>query len=74
MFRRSRYLNCNRDPRWIKAKFSGTCAGCKGDVMAGEDAYYFPVGRKIFCSTCGEIEHGRFQDAVADEKFYNSQY
>jgi hypothetical protein len=61
------------DPRWIEARYDGTCAKCSGPVKVGERALWYPNGRKLYCAPCGEPAHARFHAEVADELAYNGQ-
>ena len=57
------------DPRWISAKYQGTCS-CGATIQKGARAYYFPNGKTIKCETCGETEAASFEGARFDEAQY----
>lgn len=64
----------SRDPRWIKAKFESQCSRreCQCTIKRGEDAFYYPNGRKILCQKdeCGGQASREFSAAAADEDGY----
>lgn len=62
------------DPRWLFARYSGTCRKCEGRIRKGDRAWYYPKGKHIYCEPCGEPQAREFESAVADEDFYNSRY
>lgn len=49
MYRRSKYLNCNRDPRQITAKFASVCAETGKPIKKGEQCIYYPSTKQVFC-------------------------
>ena len=55
------------DPHWITTKYPGQCAACQGRIPAGARAFYFPKGKHLECSRCGETSARRFEAEVADE-------
>ncbi len=69
-----RYNNYSNDPRWIKAKFNSACNTCQKSIKKGEELLYYPIGKKVFCDTCGEKEYNFFISSAQDEFEYNSQY
>lgn len=66
------YKSYSRDPRWIRTKYPAKCASCKGDIRRGENAYYYPSTRSLYCSkdTCGGQCHRDFEAAAFDEAAY----
>ena len=63
-----RYAN---DPRQITAKFTSSCTTCNSTVKKGEQLYYWPSSRKVYCLKCGENDYRRFLSDAADEDVYN---
>lgn len=59
------------DPYWITARYAGTCAGCGVAIDKGERAFYYPSGRKLYCSHpddgCGETHAAEFESRAFDE-------
>ncbi len=41
------------DPYWLTARYPGPCAKCGTEIKAGEQAFYYPNGKKLFGKTCG---------------------
>ena len=60
------------DPRWIRAKYPAVCASCKGDIHRGENAYYYPSSRSLYCAKddCGGQLHRDFEATAFDEAVY----
>ena len=56
-----------QDPRWIVARYAGTCPDCKISISPGERVYYFPQGKHTYCTLCGEARSREFESAAADE-------
>lgn len=67
------YFKC-KDPKIIKAKFSCKCKGCSAQIKKGELLYYWPIGKKAYCATCGEPYYRDFISSAQDEMFYHGQY
>ena len=51
----------NNDPRWITARYTGTCH-CGRSVNPGDLILYFPIGKSVSCQACGKIDEMRIQD------------
>lgn len=62
------------DPRWIKARYSGTCAKCHEAFGRGADVFYYPKGKKTYSGACADAASRDFAAAVADEDFMNGGY
>jgi hypothetical protein len=48
MYRRKRYLNCNRDPREITARFDSVCAETGKPIKRGDTCIYYPIAKQVF--------------------------
>lgn len=60
------------DPRWIKTKYGPCfCTHCKVRIEKGDEAFYFPIGRFLFCKTetCGLQKERDFTAALQDENW-----
>lgn len=59
------------DPRWIKARFTSRCSRkcCHREIKKGDDAFYYPNGKKILCDAdeCGGQASRDFAAAAADD-------
>ncbi len=62
MQRRNYYSN---DPRWIRAKYPGRCF-CGAQIKPGDQALYYPIGRKIACQSCGYTTEAELADDDAN--------
>jgi len=64
------------DPRWIVARYSGTCASCAAPIAKGGRAFWFPKTRSLFCdkAACGRKESAEYEAAAADEDTYANLY
>ena len=67
------YKSYSKDPKWIKAKFNSKCSECSFIINKGERAYYYPLGKHIFCTKCAAKHEADFQSAAFDEYVYNNQ-
>ncbi len=59
------------DPRRITARFNSSCCNCGANIAKGDTAYYWPHGKAVFCTVCGEPEFRQFLSMAADEEGYN---
>jgi hypothetical protein len=64
-------MTYKNDPRMITAKFSSTCSKCCAKIKKGEEIYYWPSSREVFCLKCGEVPYSQFRSSAADEDAYN---
>ena len=71
MYYKSSY---SQDPKWIKAKFNSKCHECGETISKNEDVFYYPIGKTVYCSKCGEKHSNEFELARQDEDFINSQF
>lgn len=64
------------DPHWIEARFSCKCSRCGSEIKKGEQAFYYPRGKSVFCKApgCGEKESVSFDQAAFDEAQYTGNY
>jgi hypothetical protein len=58
------------DPRWVRARYPGTCRSCEAPIARGEHAFYWPRRGAVSCQVCGEVEARRFALEAADEELY----
>jgi hypothetical protein len=65
----SRYRN---DPHWLQAKFPSTCSRCKAAIAKGDQAFYYPASRSIYCKgeNCGQQCARDFEAHAFDESGY----
>lgn len=58
-----------KDPYWLKAKFSSSCSKCGVPIQKGDDIFYIPNGKKVFCheDVCGGQASRDFEAAASDE-------
>lgn len=66
----------NNDPRWITVKYANHCAKCGRRINKGENAFYYPLNKKLYCDSekCGGAAARDFQACAFDEMQYNSQF
>jgi len=64
------------DPYWTKARFTSYCVKCKRQVRKGEDIFYYPKYKAVYCNSdnCGGQESRDFESVVFDEDQYNQGY
>jgi hypothetical protein len=55
------------DPRWITTRYRSDCAGCGARIFPDERAFYWPHGKRLECSRCGDVSERRFVAEVQDE-------
>jgi len=62
------------DPYWTTAKFTSKCCRCGESIHKGDNIFYYPKGKKVYCDRpdCGEREYAAFESAAQDEYFYNN--
>jgi hypothetical protein len=57
----------NSTPYLITAKYAAICH-CERDIKPGDEALYYPIGRKVECRKCAT----RTLEALADERMIGS--
>jgi len=57
------------DPYWLTARYPGACKGCGAAIRKGDRAFYWPKGKRIECTVCGDHSERRFLAETADEYF-----
>ena len=62
------------DPHWIRVKYQGSCKQCGERLARGDQAFYYPKGRSMYCETCGATYSREFEAAASDEYAYSSEY
>lgn len=52
----ARYNRYSNDPYWLNARFNSICAGknCNNTIKKGEKIFYYPIGKKAYCTICGQ--------------------
>jgi len=61
------------DPYWTTAKFTSNCSKCKRVIYKGDDIFYYPRTKDVFCyHDCGQVESRSFEAAAQDEWNYNN--
>ena len=57
------------DPKWITARRGDTCTGCKRNIRAGEEVFYYPNSRSVYCNAdqCGGAASRDFDACAFDE-------
>ena len=60
------------DPYWLNARFASKCAKCSKVISRGERVFYYPLGKKAYCETCGQPMALEFALSVQDEGFMTS--
>lgn len=49
-YRRSYRSRRPAEPRWLDAKYPGTCRQCEQPIAAGQRAYWWPASRTLTCT------------------------
>lgn len=65
--------NMIKTPRMIKTKFAATCKACKIPIPKGNNVYYFPANKSVFCLSCGHDSFQRAMESEADWQLYQAQ-
>ena len=65
-----------RDPRWLTVKYACKCSKCGRDIKKGEEAFYYPSTRSMYCdhATCGGAASADFESCAFDEAVYNGEW
>ena len=59
------------DPKWITVRYSGECRKCRRTIKRGEEAFYYPRTKSLYCKgECGDAAERDFESCVADEDNY----
>lgn len=60
------------DPYWTTAKFQSKCSKCGRVIPKGNQIFYYPKGKKVFCAdACGTDAYQDFLAHAEDEYAYN---
>ena len=60
-----------QDPYWTRARFTSQCRKCGRTIRRGEDIYYYPRTRTVYCGgECGQAASRDFAAMAQDEDFY----
>ena len=62
-------MRYSRDPFWLVARFGSKCADCGQVIRKGDDAFYYPIGKRILGKPCGHADTASrdFQAHAYDE-------
>ena len=73
MYRGTTY---SRDPRWLTVKYGCKCAKCGKDIKKGEEGFYYPSCRSMYCADdkCGGAASRDFESCAFDEAVYNGSW
>ena len=62
----------SQDPYWTRARFDSKCRKCGKVITRGQDIFYYPRDKAVYCGgDCGQVASREFAAMVADEEFYN---
>jgi hypothetical protein len=64
----------SNDPKQLKARFDSSCSKCAAKISKGQEIYYWPSSREVFCLKCGEGPYNEFLASAQDEETYQSWY
>lgn len=69
-------MKYKNDPRWITAKFNCKCERCGKEIKKGDECFYYPIGRSVYCenSDCGQQESRQFESAAFDESMLTGKW
>jgi len=69
------YPRYQGDPYWTEAHYFSTCSRCGRHIRAGEQIFYYPKGRRVYCDApgCGVACSAEFTAAAEDEAFMSGQ-
>lgn len=62
------------DLRWLTVKFAANCHKCGRSIGKGEQGFYHPIGRVMYCKECGADKAASFVAEAQDEDWYNRSY
>lgn len=73
MYTRTRYA---RDPYWLTVKYPCKCAKCGQAIAKGEDGFYYPSNRSMYCKAeaCGGDASRDFESCAFDEAVYTGNW
>ena len=60
------------DPFWLTARYVGKCCKCDRVIRKGENIFYYPKGKHIYCDAeaCGGAASADFDACAFDESMY----
>jgi len=63
------------DPYWTTARFQSSCRHCGRTIKKGEDIFYYPKQKAVYCQDagCGQSESDRFTAEAQDEDVLNGR-
>lgn len=56
------------DPKKMTSKFASKCKRCLKKIKKGDEIYYFPIGKSVYCKTCGKEDFDKFQNSIELEE------
>jgi hypothetical protein len=63
------------DPRWITARYSTRCSRCTVPINKGDNAFYYPGSKTIYCAgECGQTESNNFNSYADDDDSMFGQF
>ena len=66
--------NFSNDPRQTTTKFKCLCTKCRKVLPKGEDIYFFPSDKSVYCLPCGVGYYNYFLETLQDEETFNLGY
>ena len=65
----------SRDPYWTKARFTSQCCKCGAEIKKGQEIFYYPNGRHVYCQgPCGQAAYDDFRNMAQQEAYYAGRY
>jgi hypothetical protein len=60
------------DPHWIAVRWATKCDKCGKPIAKGEQAFYYPHGKKMYGKACGcgEAAEQDFHNMAEQEAYY----
>ncbi len=70
-----RFVRSTR-PYWLKSKFGGKCSKCGFGIKKGEDIFYYPATKTVFCAGdgCGKKEAAALASDDFDQAMMNGSW
>lgn len=70
------YASYRDDPRWLRARYAGSCAGkdCGEKFGKGADIFWYPKGKHAFYGACAERAAADFRACAEDEYMMSGRF